>query len=45
MKLHAIGNGYAIYTTTKGQIIAEPITQGAKDVLMWNAKNIPANQN
>ena len=44
MELHAIINGYAIYKS-KGKIIAEPITQGARDVLEWNARNIAANDN
>ena len=43
MKLHSIQNGYAIFTSGN-KIIAQKITQGAKDVLMWNARNIPANQ-
>ena len=44
MKLHAITNGRAIYTSTNGKIIAEPITQGARAVLEWNAHHTPANQ-
>ena len=43
-KLHAITNGRAIYTSSTGKIIAEPITQGARAVLDWYVHNIPANQ-
>jgi len=43
MKLHAITNGYAVYTSNKGEIVAEPITQGARDVLAWYARNTVAN--
>ena len=42
MELRAITNGYAIYKS-KGKIIAEPITQGAKAVLDWYVHNVPAN--
>lgn len=45
MKLHAITNGFAIFTSDNGKIISEPITQDAKDVLEWYYNNIPANQN
>lgn len=44
MKLHAITNDTAIFTSNAGQIIAQPITQGARAVLEWNAHHIPANQ-
>ena len=44
MELHAITNGYAIYKSN-GKIIAEPITQGARQILEWTARNIPANDN
>ena len=44
MELRAITNGYAIYKSN-GKIIAELITQGARDVLEWNARNIPVNDN
>ena len=44
MKLHAITNGFAVFTSSDGKIISEPITQGAKDVLAWYYHNIPANQ-
>ena len=43
LKLHAITNGRAIYTSSTGKIIAERITQGAKDILDWYMHNIPAN--
>lgn len=43
LKLHAIMNGRAIYTSSAGKIIAEPITQEAKAVLDWYVHNIPAN--
>lgn len=44
MKLHAITNGIAIFTSDNGKIISTPITQGAKDVLEWYYHNVPANQ-
>ena len=37
-------NGRAIYTSSTEKIIAERITQGAKDILDWYVHNIPANQ-
>lgn len=44
LKLHAITKDRAIYTSSTGKIIAEPITQGAKAVLDWYVHNVPANQ-
>lgn len=44
LKLHAITNGRAIYTSSTGKIIAERITQDAKAVLDWYVHNVPANQ-
>lgn len=43
MRLHAIKNSYAIYTSASGEIIAEPIEQEARAVLKWHAQNMPAN--
>lgn len=43
MELIALMNDYAIYKSATGWTIAEPITQGARAVLEWNARNIPAN--
>lgn len=45
MKLHAITNGFAVFTSSDGKIISEPITQEAKAILDWYCYNIPANQN
>lgn len=44
LKLHAITNGRVIYTSSTGKIIAERITQDAKDILDWYVHNVPANQ-
>lgn len=44
LKLHAITNGRAIYTSSTGKIISERITQDAKAVLDWYVHNVPANQ-
>ena len=42
MKLERIENGYAIFTDGN-KIIAQKITKDAKDILEWQARNIPAN--
>lgn len=44
MKLHAIANGIAVFTSDNGQIISEPITHDAKMILDWFYKRIPANE-
>lgn len=43
MELIALRDQYVVYKTDSGNIIAEPITQSAQEVLKWYAKNIPAN--
>lgn len=43
MQLHAITSGRAIFTSDNGKIYAEYITQGARDVLEWHARNVPVN--
>lgn len=44
-KLHALLDGFVVFTSSTGQIISEPITQDAKQVLDWYSKNVPANDN
>ena len=43
MQLHAITKGRAVFTSDNGKIYAENITQDARDVLEWHARNIPMN--
>ena len=43
MKLQKILKDSVIYTT-KGRIVKEQLTDGAKMVLDWYKKNIPVNQ-
>ncbi|MEE1225911.1 MAG: hypothetical protein UHM08_02290 [Bacteroidales bacterium] len=44
MQLHAILKNNVVFTTNDGKIINEQLSEGAKMVLEWYNKNIPANQ-
>ena len=44
MRIHAIKDGYVIYTSDSGEIIAQPMDKEARAVLDWYWHNIPANQ-
>lgn len=44
MQLHAILKDTVIFTTNDGRIINEQLSEGAKMVLDWYNKKIPANQ-
>ena len=43
MELLAIKNYFVIYKTDTGAIAAIPMDKQARQVLEWNAQNIPAN--
>lgn len=43
MELLAIKNYFVIYKTSTGAIVAIPMDKQARQVLEWNARNIPAN--
>lgn len=45
MQIHAIRNGYVIYTTNSGKIIAQPMDKSARAVLDWYWRNVPMNDN
>jgi hypothetical protein len=43
MELLAIKDYFVIYKTDTGAIVALPMDKQARQVLKWNAGNIPAN--
>ena len=45
MRIHAITDRFVIYITDDGRIVSQPISQGARDVLEWHARNVPVNDN
>lgn len=45
MHIKALKDGYVIYTTDSGKIIAQPIDKSARAVLDWYSRNVPVNDN
>ena len=45
MHIKALKDGYVIYTTDNGEIIAQPMDKSARAVLDWYSRNVPVNDN